>query len=332
MFNFHLSYQWLHFRRPTGPPTPVPDGLERLWVDTPEGRLELLSNTPSIVQEGRGPPIVFCHGGMGGAWVWTEYLQYFAACGIQCYAVSLRGHGESWHPSYLQMVFATPRSALAEDLVAAIEWVQVHEESEVILAGHSSGGGLSQGILGDGLVKVKALALLGAVPAYGSMGVYMNWWKLDPWFTIRLMLHGWHSNSPLSHPKLTQRAFFGDRFPLSSVIPFQRRMNRYESYLWPFSMMQPFAKGSSILRQIRNDGSSGEKVLVMAGTQDKLMTPKVTEETAEFYRAAAGEKREGVRVSFVDGAGHHLQNDVQWKESAGKLFQFYKGIESPISD
>lgn len=168
MFNFHLSYQWLQFRRPTGPPTPVPDGLERLWVDTPEGRLELLSNTPSIVQEGRGPPIVFCHGGMGGAWVWTEYLQYFAACGIQCYAVSLRGHGESWHPSYLQMVFATPRSALAEDLVAAIEWVQVHEESEVILAGHSSGGGLSQGILGDGLVKVKALALLGAVPAYGS--------------------------------------------------------------------------------------------------------------------------------------------------------------------
>lgn len=95
-------------------------------------------------------------------------MQYLAARGVQCYAVSLRGHGESWHPSYFRMVFATPRSALASDLVAAIEWVQTREESEVMLVGHSSGGGLSQGLLSDGMANVKALALLGAVPAFGS--------------------------------------------------------------------------------------------------------------------------------------------------------------------
>lgn len=158
------------------------------------------------------------------------------------------------------------------------------------------------------------------------MGVYMNWWKMDPWFTIRLIFHLWHSNSPLSHPKLTQRAFFGDKFPLSAVIPFQRHMNRYESYLWPFGMMYSFTSPSNILSHIRNDGASGEKVLVMAGTQDKLMTVPVTEKTATFYREAGNDKRDGVRLRFVEGAGHHLQNDVQWEDGAEKLFEFYKGI------
>jgi pimeloyl-ACP methyl ester carboxylesterase len=66
------------------------------------------------------------------------------------------------------MVFATSRRALSDDLVAGVEWVQAREGSEVILVGHSSGGGLSQGILSEGRVDVKALVLLGAVPAYGS--------------------------------------------------------------------------------------------------------------------------------------------------------------------
>jgi hypothetical protein len=158
------------------------------------------------------------------------------------------------------------------------------------------------------------------------MGVYMNWWKMDPWFAIRMIFHLWHSNSPLSHPKLTQRAFFGDEFPLSAVVPFQRRMNRYEAYLWPFSMMYSFTSASTIMKHIRNDGTSSEKVLVMAGTQDKLMTEPVSQKTAEYYREAGTGERDGVRLCFVEGAGHHLQNDVQWEDGAEKLFDFYQGI------
>lgn len=56
---------------------------------------------------------------------------------------------------------------LGDDLVAGIEWVQAREDSKVLLVGHSSGGGLSQSILSEGRVDVKALTLLGAVPAYG---------------------------------------------------------------------------------------------------------------------------------------------------------------------
>lgn len=71
-------------------------------------------------------------------------MEYFAARGIPSYAVSLRGHGESWHPSYLRMVYGTTKRALADDVVAAVRWVQDREEAgEVVLVGHSSGGGLA---------------------------------------------------------------------------------------------------------------------------------------------------------------------------------------------
>ena len=67
----------------------------------------------------------------------------------------------------------------------------------------------------------------------------------------------------------------------------------------------------------------------MAGSQDKLMTPKVTRETAAFYREAAATARgsdDAVQMEVVEGAGHHLQNDVQWEDGAARLLDFYRAV------
>lgn len=66
------------------------------------------------------------------------------------------------------MVYGTSRADLEDDLVGAVQWVQKHTGGDVVLVGHSSGGGLSQAILGQGKVKARGLALLGAIPAFGS--------------------------------------------------------------------------------------------------------------------------------------------------------------------
>lgn len=95
-------------------------------------------------------------------------MQFLSSRGIPCYALSLRGHGESWHPSFLRMVYGTTKSALADDLVAGIRWVEQREGSQVVLCGHSSGGGLSQFVLSERDIRVKGLALMGAVPGSGS--------------------------------------------------------------------------------------------------------------------------------------------------------------------
>ncbi|KAF9877586.1 hypothetical protein CkaCkLH20_04721 [Colletotrichum karsti] len=347
--DFCFSYEWLYWTAPTGEPPAAPKGLTRHWVETPSGRIEVLSNQGANPSTSK-TPIVFVHGGMGSAWVWTEYMRYLAKNDIPSYAVSLRGHGNSWHPSYLRMVYLTTRQDLADDALAVIWWVQERHGSEVLLVGHSSGGGLCQGILSARQAHAKGLALLGAVPCSGSSRVYANWAALDPWFLARMILQFWHPNSPLSHPFLVNQAFFGDEMTEAGVLDFMKHANRYESFLWPFSMMLPFAKPASIVNSIGGWGS-GERILVMAGTQDKLMTHGVTSNLARTLRTAfaelvgsnkldaqadevkplAGEgdkddDGDWVRLAWVPGAGHHLQNDVMWEIGANKLLEFYEQL------
>ncbi|RWA08699.1 hypothetical protein EKO27_g6387 [Xylaria grammica] len=163
MLNFlHLSYQHLHWRRPSpgGLPAAAPKGTIRIFISTPKGDLELLRAKPAHLAPGI-PPVVFLHGGVGRVWVWHEYMRYPADHGVRSYAVSARGHGASWHPSFLQMLYVTTKRELANDFVAGIRAVQEWEGGEAVLVGHSSGGGLGQFILGEGDVSVKGLALLG---------------------------------------------------------------------------------------------------------------------------------------------------------------------------
>jgi len=90
---------------------------------------------------------------------------------IPCYAVSLRGHGASWYPSYFRMVFMTGIRSLASDLIAAVDHIMRETGREVALVGHSSGGGLSQYIISEGLLgdrKVKGLALCAGTPCFGQ--------------------------------------------------------------------------------------------------------------------------------------------------------------------
>ncbi len=179
--------------------------------------------------------------------------------------------------------------------------------------------------------------------------VYMNWWRLDPWFTIRMMLHGWHSNSPLSHPFLMKRVFFSDGYPDDKLAEFQSHMSSYESFLWPLGMIFRFVDPKKVLQNITGWGAGKNRVLIMAGIEEKLMTKPVQEKAADTYRTAFSElvqdtKLEahddavhalpgdggmdsaghGVELAWVPGAGHHLQNDTTWKIGAEKLLAFLR--------
>ncbi len=183
------------------------------------------------------------------------------------------------------------------------------------------------------------------------MGVYRNWARFDPWFSIRMILQGYHPNSPLSHPFLIRQAFFSDAYPESKLIEFRDHSNRYESFLWPFSMMRHFTNVESILGSISGWGNSGERLMIMTGTVDKMMTRDIMEKMADTYRGAfttlVGQKKldakteevaqltgeggrdnagRGVRLAWVPEAGHHLQNDVPWKVGAEKLLEFYRQL------
>jgi len=178
----------------------------------------------------------------------------------------------------------------------------------------------------------------------------MNWFRLDPLFTFRMIFHGWHPNSPLSHPILTRRTFFSDKLPDAYIETFQDRLSPYESFLWIMGMSKLFVDPQRVLKQISGWGV-GQRLLVLRGEEDKLMNKLEMDKLASFYRRAfmdlvsqkkveaenanvqtlLGEGDEdntghGVRVSMVPGAGHHLQNDVTWEVGARKLLDFYQQL------
>ena len=156
--------------RPTAAPLPLPAAIARAYIETPSGNLELLYAEPADSNRPRRTPIFFAHGGCGSAAVWIEWMAYLSQThNIPCYAVSYRGHGASWYPNFFRMYFTT-KYTLARDLVAGMKFVQDKEGREVVLCGHSSGGGLSQLLLSEeiGNITVKGLVLAGAIPGFGS--------------------------------------------------------------------------------------------------------------------------------------------------------------------
>ncbi|KAF4564538.1 hypothetical protein EYR40_010704 [Pleurotus pulmonarius] len=337
---------YLRWTKPIAEPSHLPSGLSRTFVDTEDGKLELIvAEPPSSYIGPRKRPIFFQHGGMGQAGVWIEWMTYLSQRhNTPCYALSLRGHGLSWYPSYISMVYLTTKRALANDLVKGIKYVEQKEKAEVVLVGHSSGGGLSQIILDAGDVSVAGLVLAASIPCYGSLGVYMNWWKMDPWFSLRMWGHFLHPNSPLSSTGLVKRAFFCDAKPDSEVDAFAQKMSYYESFLWPLGMMLGrLVDVRNVVKRISGWESRGCSLMVLAAEKDRLMSIKQMKGAAEHYRGGlmdlirtkkldsveSGDPEgdvSGVRFRVVAGAGHHLQNDIQWHEGACEVVGFYEQL------
>ena len=95
-------------------------------------------------------------------------------------------------------MFFTSQHQMALDVTAGIRHViDKHRNEgrpEIVHIAHSAGGALLQYVLSEGLHSpadpksdsqayvIGRIALLGVIPCYGSIGIYWNWVKLDPFY------------------------------------------------------------------------------------------------------------------------------------------------------
>jgi pimeloyl-ACP methyl ester carboxylesterase len=177
MASVNNRHKLLYHQTPTSQPHPLPQNITRHLIPTLRGPLELLYAQPPDSVHHHSQVLFFQHGGFGHAAVWLPYLSYFASRGYTGYALSLRGHGSSWHPRFLEMVWGTGVAAMREDFQRGVEWVKEFEngkrkegfeDEDLIVVGHSAGGGLVQGSLGRGEVRVGGLVLVAAFPFTGG--------------------------------------------------------------------------------------------------------------------------------------------------------------------
>ena len=155
---------------------PLPNHVERVFVPSAKGDLELLVSQPKVLDP-EDPAIFFAHGGYGSAGVWLEWMTYLheAGYGGPLYAYSARNHGASYCLCFGRMVYWTSVDDIAQDLKACFDFASAkgHHDNgvrnDMVLVGHSAGGGLAQYALANNLIHCRALCLLDAVPHFGML-------------------------------------------------------------------------------------------------------------------------------------------------------------------
>lgn len=154
---------------------PLPQNIERLSVPSPGGDLELLVSSPND-PDPEASPIFFIHGGYGSAGVWLEWMTYLRDAGYRghIYAYSARNHGASYSVPYFRMVYRTSFDEIVGDFVRCLAFALKQQKAngcseDVILVGHSSGGGIAQYALSRGLTQCRALGLVDAIPHFGAL-------------------------------------------------------------------------------------------------------------------------------------------------------------------
>jgi non-heme chloroperoxidase len=106
---------------------------------------------------GSGQPVVFSHGWPLNADAWDDQAEFIAAHGFRAVAHDRRGHGRSSQPWN-----GNEMDTYADDLAEVIE---SHDLHDIILVGHSTGGGEVTRYIGrHGTTRVAKAVLLGAVP------------------------------------------------------------------------------------------------------------------------------------------------------------------------
>ncbi|KAF8460542.1 Alpha/Beta hydrolase protein [Kalaharituber pfeilii] len=323
---YHHCLKWFSPRLDSARTIPPPEreGVMRTWVPTPGGNLELLYSLPHSSRSSWKPALLFIHGGFEQASCFINFLPCFSHSpppeqelfgGHPCFAISLRGHGNSYQPGFLRMYF-TSKYQLTQDICAAIKYICTDPAllgaetppelfrlpPEIILFGHASGGGLAQYLLQSplyqteiampGAANVIGLGLLGAMPCFGSLCIWKNWiLRLDPWAIFRFW-HLGHPRSPLSSTALVRGAFFSNEMPEDDVIAFEKGMPEWESMLWFVEMIwNGWIDIAGVLRGLLQGGvvsaleeDRRQRILVVAGGKDRLIDVAVMEQMTAVYR------------------------------------------------
>ncbi|MGQ5521918.1 alpha/beta hydrolase [Chitinimonas sp. PSY-7] len=268
----------------------IPSGVYKL---ASELNLEILSVKP--LQARDCPPILFIHGAYAGAWCWQpHFLPYFSDLGYPCFALSLRGHGDSEGRSGLANYRIDEYS---NDVERVVRYIEVETGRTPVLIGHSMGGYLAMAY--SRKQALPGLALLAPVPPEGLLGsvIHLFWrhpqllWELNALQNLGL---------PPRLDKLRELLFsaeLSDDALRRYVFQFQRESDRalIDMNMPQFDQRPPCGSPA---------------VLVLGSKQDLLMPPHLVHSAAKAL---------GVHAQMFTGVGHVMMLDAAWRKVAEAL-------------
>jgi pimeloyl-ACP methyl ester carboxylesterase len=247
------------------------------------------------------PPLLFVHGYWQAAWCWDEFLMpELATRGLDCFAVSLTGHGGS---------DGKIRGRSIRDHVADVYSVVARFDTPPIVIGHSMGAYVAQHYAAM-RHPATGLVLVSPVP---SSGAWRATWRVasrhpGKFAKANLTLD---IGAVVEDPDHAYEWLFSPSFPRAKADGFASRWERasYRTY-WGMLFGRP-------------DVSRIETpTILVGGDHDGLFS------LAEWE---AGAVKLGTTPIIIEDAGHELMLEPSWTELAGHIERFAKAFDLPES-
>ena len=243
------------------------------------------------------PPLLFVHGAWHGAWCWQDgFIDHLNQQGFDCYAIDLRGHGESEATKPMRW---NRIADYVEDVLHAVDSIG----GKPVLVGHSMGGFICQHISRRN-ASVAGIALLASAPHYGVWRLNVRMQMKDP---LALIL----SFAKLSLlPVIRSTHAIRDMF-LDIDTP-DAKAKAFGEKLIDESFM---AFLDMLLLDLPKRAAAGPPMLVIGGEKDTLFLPSEQQSLANYYGAAC---------HIIEDAPHNLMSQTKWHEVADTLAEWVK--------
>jgi len=261
-------------------------------------KLEIISKKQKNISH--AVPILFVHGAWHGAWCWEEnFMPYFAEEGYACYALSLRGHGDSEGPKHFRWMRIS-------DYVADVAKVVSQLPEVPVMVGHSMGGLVVQKYLEENIAP--AAVLLASVPIGGVFRTTLRIARRHFLAFLKANLT-WSLYPIIGKPKLAREAFFSVDIPPDAL-------NRY------FSLMQDesyLAFLDMMLFSLPNPEKVSTELLILGAEKDAIFYPDEIKATAAAY---------GKEPEIFKGMAHDMMLELRWEAVADRIIGWLnaKGI------
>jgi pimeloyl-ACP methyl ester carboxylesterase len=239
-------------------------------------------------------PLLFVHGAWHDSRCWSDaFLKSFTDAGWEVYTLDLPQHGS----------YATGRRInrySIGDYVAAVRQDVETMGREPVLIGHSMGGLIVQKYLEQAYLKAAVL-IAPAPPA----GVWEAVWKVLRTFPLNFLKANLTLNlkTLVSQPEEVRWAFYSDTLDTETLERLTAQIQP-ESYLAFLGMLFP---------RVRKKYHNMVPTLVLGGEKDNLFSPRLVQQTAQYYMAAS---------TIFAGAPHNLMLGEQAPALAARITEW----------
>jgi pimeloyl-ACP methyl ester carboxylesterase len=260
------------------------------------------------------PPVVFIHGTFHGAWCWSEHwMPRFAAAGLECHALSLRGTSGS--PCDSKSVKIAEHVA---DLTSFVEDVLPADSLPPIFVGHSFGGATVLKYLEAG-GRASGAVLLCSVPPSGNGPMTLRYLR-------RSLKRAWLITAGIALKRCVKDAavarelFFDETMADAALASY---MPRFAADSRVGLDVRDFAKNAPSTRA-DNKGKAdwlprAPPALVLGAARDCVVDREGVEETARFIGTAAEFVPLAHDVMLVDGWEAPADRIIGWIEALGAI-------------